>query len=85
LPPSSPGRPIITNSPERNRKLSGRVMAKLNSRSVQCFTQSTVSSKKGLAFTGAAGASAVVITCLFPEDPSGRRLLHVMRRSMMST
>src|SRR5215469_1676236 len=53
--PSSPGRPIITNSPERKRKLAGRVRPKLNRRSVQCFTHVTVSWWNGLL----AGASAV--------------------------
>jgi hypothetical protein len=42
-PDSSPGRPIITNSPERKRKLAGRVTPKEKYWSVLCFTQVTVS------------------------------------------
>jgi hypothetical protein len=79
LPPGcSDGRPIITNSPDRNRKLSGRSMAKLNSRSVQrrvhrigCECQADAAA--GFSRTAASVMKSLGIKALPLGDAPGRR------------
>src|SRR3954462_5264747 len=60
-PSSSPGSPIITNSPERKRKLAGRSTANENSRSFQCRTHSTLALRKALVSGIRAGARTSVM------------------------